>query len=398
MEKAWLYLEPYTSLTINSVPEVLLYNTLNGQQFVSCNREIALLLARWKAPGEGHVVAFTPSPVYTPLIGWLRATFSGDVLTDTGNKRKPVQFAPLEAMTEKRLSESRAKMCENPSSLELFFYLNAGCGADCAFCGTYHKQFPFCKKGMPASAELGVGEVASLIDKLDPARLQTLHLLGGNLLSYSSLGALLDYLAGVPVAKEFYVHIRQLSCPEELDIFRRTGGKIHLLVAPPAGAEEVADCRRYLDVAGLEYVIDWVVTGEEEMPTDAQLTEQGCLHPFYTGENQAFFEEYVFISADDFNEPLSLRKLYKHRLVNDSFFGKILIDADGKLYVSPNRAAVGSLSEGVGAAMEKILAFDSLWFLTRDKVEPCRDCVYNRLCCPVSDYELWMQKFNLCRM
>lgn len=60
--------------------------------------------------------------------------------------------------------------------------------------------------------------------------------------------------------------------------------------------------------------------------------------------------------------------------------------------------AIGSIGCGVGRVMEKILAADSFWFLTRQRVEPCRDCVYNRLCCPVSDYKLGMQKFNLCRM
>lgn len=75
----------------------------------------------------------------------------------------------------------------------------------------------------------------------------------------------------------------------------------------------------------------------------------------------------------------------------------IRAEIDGRIYLSPNRPAVGALFQGIAEAMEMILAPDSLWFLTRDKVQPCGDCVYNRLCCPISDYELGMQKFNLCR-
>lgn len=398
MEKAWLYLEPYTSLTINSASEVLLYNTLNGEQFVTRQPEIAALLRRWQAPGEGHVVSFIPHPVYTPLTVWLRNTFSGDIWAGIGEKPKPVQFAPLEAVTEARLQESRAKMSENLSSLELFFYLHTTCEAGCAFCGTYHKQFPFCKKGNPSSPALGVEEVATVIEALDPGRLQTLHFLGGNLLKYAPLGSLLAYLSNIPVAKAFYIHVCQLPRPEALAIFRETDAYIHLLVSEPADDNRVAACRTYLDASGLEYTVEYVVTNETDADAAACHPDPTRLHPFYTGENLFFFEDNVFIAADDFREPLSLRKIYKHRLVNDSFWGKILIDADGLLYVSPNRPAVGSIGRGVGRAMEKILADDSLWFLTRERVDVCRDCVYNRLCCPVSDYELQMQKFNLCRM
>ncbi len=392
-----MYLEPYTCLTINSVPEVLLYNTLNGQQFLSRDSQIVALLARWQAPGEGHVVELVPAPAYLPLIEWLKATFSGDVIPAREENRKPVQFAPLEAMTEKRLNEKRAKMCENPSSLELFFYLNAACEGSCAFCGTYHKQFPFCKKAANLPAELGVGEVAGLIEQLDPGRLQTLHFLGGNLLSYASLGALLDYAGSIPTAKEFYIHVCQVPCREAVEVFRQVDARIHLLAGCPTDAEKAAMLGTYLTSIGCAYVIDWVVTEEKEMKSAPQREEPIRFHPFYTGRNLSFFEEFVFISAEDFSRPVSLNKLHKHRLTNDSFFGKILIDVDGRIYLSPNRPAVGHLSEGIAEAMEKILASDSLWFLTRDKVQPCAGCVYNRLCCPISDYELGMQKFNLCR-
>lgn len=398
MEKAWLYLEPYTCLTLNSVPEILLYNTLNGQQFRSRDAEIVNLLARWQAPEEGHVVAFTPAPAHLPLLDWLKATFSGDVIADTGANPKPVQFAPLEAMTEKRLRESRAKMGENPSSLEIFFYLNARCEGECAFCGTYHKQFPFCKKAAHASAELGIEDIAGLIDQLDPGRLQTLHFLGGNLLAYTGLETLLDYLRRIPTAKEFYLPVCQVPCPEALDAVGQTGARLHLLAGQASDGEKAVALGAYLASRGYEYLIDRVVTGEDEMEAALAAEEQPtCLHPFYTGHNLSFFEEHVFISAEDFHQPVSLRKLYKHRLMNDSFFGKILIDVDGRIYLSPNRPAIGALSQGIAEAMEKILAPDSLWFLTRDKVQPCGDCVYNRLCCPISDYELGMQKFNLCR-
>lgn len=398
MKKAWLYLEPYTSLTINSASEVLLYNTLNGQQFLTRHRALADLLRRWQAPGEGHVVEFTPAPAYAPLIEWLRHTFSGDVITASEGRRKPVQFAPLEAMTEERLAESRAKLSENPTSLELFFYLTAGCGAGCTYCGTYHKQFPFCKQGDAAEAVLPLDRLTDVIEQLDPERLQTLHFLGGNLLTYPFLRPLLDELAGVPVAKAFYIHLCHLAQPEALAPFLRSDITLHLLVSETAEAARLAAVEAYLAASDGEYVLDYVVTNEQAIEAVSSQTGHERLHPFYTGENATFFEENVFITADDFDSPVSLRKLYKHRLANDSFLGKILIDVDGRIYLSPNRPPVGSLGEGLGKAMDSIRGLGSLWFLTRERVEPCRDCVYNRLCCPISDYELRMEKFNLCRL
>lgn len=398
MKKAWLYLEPYTSLTINSASEVLLYNTLNGQQFLTRHRAIADLLRRWQAPGEGHVVEFTPAPAYAPFIEWLRHTFSGDVITAPEGCRKPVQFAPLEAMTEERLAESRAKLSENPALLELFFYLTAACGAGCTYCGTYHKQFPFCKQGDATPAILPLDRITDVIEQLDPQRLQTLHFLGGNLLTYPSLRPLLDELAVLPVAKAFYIHLRHLAQPEALAPLRGHDITLHLLVPETADAARLAAVEAYLAASDGEYVLDYVVTNEPAIEAVSSQTGHERLHPFYTGQNDAFFEENVFITADDFDSPVSLRKLYKHRLANDSFLGKILIDVDGRIYLSPNRPPVGSLSEGLGRAMDSIRESGSLWFLTRERVEPCRDCVYNRLCCPISDYELRMKKFNLCHL
>jgi len=38
------------------------------------------------------------------------------------------------------------------------------------------------------------------------------------------------------------------------------------------------------------------------------------------------------------------------------------------------------------------------WFLIRSQVEPCKKCIYNFLCPPVSNYEFVMNSNNLCNV
>jgi len=35
------------------------------------------------------------------------------------------------------------------------------------------------------------------------------------------------------------------------------------------------------------------------------------------------------------------------------------------------------------------------WKLTRDKIDPCKNCLFQQLCPPISNYELFFEKYNL---
>ena len=38
------------------------------------------------------------------------------------------------------------------------------------------------------------------------------------------------------------------------------------------------------------------------------------------------------------------------------------------------------------------------WFRTRSKVKPCKSCIYNALCPPISNYEYYLKEYNLCNI
>jgi len=55
-------------------------------------------------------------------------------------------------------------------------------------------------------------------------------------------------------------------------------------------------------------------------------------------------------------------------------------------------AATHSLVDMVSEELENGIS----WNRTRKSVAPCRGCIYQFLCPPVSSYEIFMQRFNFC--
>ena len=117
--------------------------------------------------------------------------------------------------------------------------------------------------------------------------------------------------------------------------------------------------------------------------------------------NIDFLKENVFLNKADILKMKVTKQDYDaNNTLNKYFFGKLVIK-NNKIY---NRETKGKLITKLDENKElKEIVFDALinsnkWFLIRDRVKPCKTCVFKYICPPISDYEIKASRYNFCNI
>ncbi len=124
------------------------------------------------------------------------------------------------------------------------------------------------------------------------------------------------------------------------------------------------------------------------------------VRPFYTGSNYAFFHDFVFSDLEDILAvPIDRKTIFRHKVLNDNFFGKLTILPSGEVYANVNCPALGNIQESsLKELVYKELTERDVWLRVRSKATPCKQCINKDLCPSISNYELVMDKNNLCKI
>lgn len=70
------------------------------------------------------------------------------------------------------------------------------------------------------------------------------------------------------------------------------------------------------------------------------------IKPFYTAENKDFFREYVYLEMQDIlAAPIDRKTIFRHRTLNDNFFGKLTIYPSGEVYANVNCSVLGNIQD-----------------------------------------------------
>jgi pseudo-rSAM protein len=118
--------------------------------------------------------------------------------------------------------------------------------------------------------------------------------------------------------------------------------------------------------------------------------------------NIEFFNKNVFFNRDDIfnNQSQTIHKILTNGLLNRIFWGKIVVNSNGN--ICPHNSIISSnlniIHNSLDEAILEELNSSKTWFLKRNDVKPCKDCLYCLLCPPISEYELELGRFNLCNI
>ena len=150
-----------------------------------------------------------------------------------------------------------------------------------------------------------------------------------------------------------------------------------------------------------DFSILWnaIVTSETELLAMQQLEGAVNIVPYYNGNNEDFFKEYVYNDLESILEyPIDKQTIFRRQTINENFFGKLFILPDGEVHANMNCASLGNIKElSLSEIVYKEMTQSSAWFKLRDKGK-CRNCINKYLCPSISDYELTLQKYDLCHI
>ena len=123
------------------------------------------------------------------------------------------------------------------------------------------------------------------------------------------------------------------------------------------------------------------------------------IKPLYNGNNIIFFEENVFLTKEDILScPISIKDIFANQAVNFYDFGKINIMPNGDAYANLNHSVLGNIfTHSIYEIVQKEISEGQSWFRIRNQA-PCNKCVYQWLCPSPSDYEISLDRINLCHI
>ena len=80
-------------------------------------------------------------------------------------------------------------------------------------------------------------------------------------------------------------------------------------------------------------------------------------------------------------------------------FGRLSILPNGDIYANIYHNKLGNiLKDKLNEIIENEIINGKSWLNVRRLVEPCKNCVFELVCSPISNYEYAIKKFDLCNI
>lgn len=408
--KYWLYLEPY-SFVFKGSNGTFIYNTLNGEIINVPHNNMQAVAAELLNPTNGYCVPieyhFLEQPETLDFLRKLRNTFSGDVLNAVNNK--PFIIPPIchivetkERMVKEHESSSRRYIMNNLSEISMFFPSN-GTVNSCNSKLEYARQFLHC---VDFSGELlDYDYYHNIFQKIMRLKVGLINILCEDIWAYKDWALLCHDLKKLDIKKVFYLeYSEKIEWSEvcKLQIDDKT--KIVIHVHSPYDSKRVLKCMSLMKDKGINIEWAFVLKSENDLEqADEMMLISGdvcvTIHPLFINDNIDFFEKYVYNSYEDIVEfPISKQVIFRRQTLNENFFGKLFILPSGDVYANLNCKSLGNLKEqSLNEMVYNEMINSTSWFMLRDK-GVCEDCAYKYLCPSISNYELVLDKMNMCHV
>ncbi len=411
----WFYLEPYVYSVVKG-ESAFLYNTHNGKAVLSRKEPmINLLVKRLKSSKNLYVVKLTErelaAPAIVRFVHKIRAYYMGDLIDTALSAGKPFQMMPvldIEGDVES-FKRDAPEMVGRDIMIylnELSLYINNVCGQNCLVCQNAYRQFLSCFGDPHRNDELEIGAIDELLEEVRGSSLFALNILGGDIFKYSNFGKLVSLLERPPALKSFYVHYRNLvNRGEYLRLIANLNSELNVLVHFPINRDIWAEQAHLLDKHEIRTNYIFVVQREEEVALAEDIVstfkiEEPLLQPLFNGRNKTFFRKHVFINkAMILVAKPSLKEIFSRMTLNPQHFGKLTVLSSGDIYANVNAPRLGKLGrDSLYDVIYKEMYHGRSWRRLRTRALPCRHCVYDVLCPPLSNYEYALGQNNLCHV
>ncbi len=376
-ENYWFWIEPYVYLSMID-NKALLYNTLDKNLIESNDRDVISLLNKTIDRNNGGVAYLGKEMLQkksiVQFIELLRKYYMGDIMDAKFSNSKPIQLLPYCDLNYDRGIYKKQNF--SPYSdilnklLEIKFHL---------------KSLSESEKFLPILEAIpeNICLVFSIQEKGD---------ISDNFLKF------LDRYKSMKDFSFSYINIPKINFNEISNI------RIKITMEFPINKSIWMESKLIIENlhCDIEYIID--VRSEEEYDYFETFfyenhIDKYQIRPKYTGENMDFFKKCVFLDKEDIlSSDLSIKDIIANQAINIYDFGKINIFENGDVYANIHHPKLGNIFEDtIYELVQKEVDEGCSWFRIRDQY-PCNKCLYQWLCPSPSDYEILLNRPNLCNI
>lgn len=406
MKKYWFFL--YSHIYVNfKTDKMLLYDTHTGLKIVTSSYEaIRIIRSLYDNENIGSIDLNDEqyhNPQVKDFIEKVVSAGMGELINKDKNPVKPVILLPVLSLN---LDVEKFKNNKNEDIfvgrdiskylLDINIVLNGSCQQECSQCLSYNTQF-FCCSKSKFSEELTEESLDNLLRQISYFPLRTVNITGGNIYQYKHL----DFF-DLPTGendKVFNFYVNYLNYESNSYIDKHT---VHLIINTPINYNKLRDCIILTEGKDVRFHVI-VENSEQYEELEAAMIKFGVkdfrTHPFYNGHNIQFFEENVYLSQEDIvANPISMREIFRNQKLNANNFGSLYVLPNGEIKANINEQTIGVLEKDeIIDIINKELLKNTAWRQIRSKA-PCKDCVYQFLCPPLSNYEKMINRPNLCNV
>ncbi len=411
----WLILHPYIYTHIIG-DQFLLLNTLSGEMIRRSDPELSFLVKQLNSKKNGYVLGLSKKGITSKkedFIQEIRNKYFGDLMRSSISNGKPFQMYPklnlqniqkemvYKILPSKLLKYDIVKEFVKTVSI----YINSECSQSCSHCTSSYYQFVDCYKP-EKKWELNVNEFQGIVEELNGSSLEKLKILGGNIFCHQGLDWIKDYLDKIPIVKEYYLnYLNFIDQPKRAQILLGEGNRLVITIHFPVAKGSIERMFEKL-ISGLKGIsVRFLIESEKNYEEaigiiqkyrlkDTQLT------PYYNQKNLEFFEDHLFITEDALAKSrVSFTQIFTNQVFNQLSFKTLTITADKKVYGNINHSSLGRVGKDLLMDLVvKEMNSGNSWYHTRSKVIPCKSCLYQNICPPISNYEYYMDKYNVCQI
>ena len=401
MKKHWLTLHPDTFLWIVD-GNGLVYNAESKKQFLFIpTDEIKKICCQLLKIEKLYTIELMEEDINnTEINQWIHSLIniqSGYLTCSVEFEKRPISLKPILKVQDKKeyyvLQHSKGQKGEILQNLhELTFYINGSKYGN----NEYFRQHIFPLKDNQQIQDSS--KILSFIRNSRNTFLSSINLVG-DLFSYPDFERFINSISDFSVQCTIHIMIQDIldHLPKIKEINWSNHIQFNILVDSPFDVSLIQD-------VSVPFSITAIVFSEEDYRQLSDIFEAYSLDgniryiPLYDKENLDFFESNVFVEKDELEHiGLSKDEVFMRQALNIGDFGKLIIMPDDVVYANVNKPSLGTIDDTPYSIVYKEFTEGESWFRIRDKA-PCRDCVYQWLCPSPSNYEIIIDKPNLCHI
>lgn len=193
--------------------------------------------------------------------------------------------------------------------------------------------------------------------------------------------------------------------PGILGPMRSGNNRLNMIVHFPLQRDVFKFGSELLARYGIKKIYRFVIETGEQLQTAEELISSFQigdfeLTPFYNGSNSDFFKKNIYLDRNSIAESVpTMNQIFSRTVLNTSDFKTLTILPGKDVYANLNHPKIGRWGGTDGHILHLVyeeMHYGKSWTRVRKHVAPCKSCVFNALCPPISNYEYAIGRYDLC--